>query len=164
MLILNGIFSRLCHLHVASITFAGVQSVYTDLAMQKVTVIGYVDPRKVIKAVRKTRKQAEFWNESFNKRQTYPYQSKLDDRYMREAPRYDYENYNNDYGRPFSYQSSYTAQHPPSNRRYKHENNGMTYSSYHNNDDFNYAYHGGNQSQGPHHMFSNEDANACSIM
>ncbi|XP_022849678.1 heavy metal-associated isoprenylated plant protein 30-like isoform X1 [Olea europaea var. sylvestris] len=39
----------------------GVDSIEVDLEMEKVTVIGYVDPKKVLKAVRRAGKRAEFW-------------------------------------------------------------------------------------------------------
>eukprot|EP00249_Psilotum_nudum_P009019 c21657_g1_i1 orf=111-506(+) len=38
-----------------------IDSIEIDLELQKVTVTGYVDRKKVLKAVRKTGKQAEFW-------------------------------------------------------------------------------------------------------
>ncbi|KAL7191055.1 hypothetical protein ACSBR2_023183 [Camellia fascicularis] len=39
----------------------GVDSVEVNLEMEKVTVIGYVDRNKVLKAVRRAGKRAEFW-------------------------------------------------------------------------------------------------------
>ncbi|KAJ9549713.1 hypothetical protein OSB04_022256 [Centaurea solstitialis] len=39
----------------------GVDSVEVDLELEKVTVIGYVDRNKVLKAVRRAGKRAEFW-------------------------------------------------------------------------------------------------------
>ncbi|KAB2608988.1 heavy metal-associated isoprenylated plant protein 26 [Pyrus ussuriensis x Pyrus communis] len=39
----------------------GIDSVDVDLPMEKVTVIGYVDRNKVLKAVRRAGKRAEFW-------------------------------------------------------------------------------------------------------
>ncbi|KAL3499123.1 hypothetical protein ACH5RR_041855 [Cinchona calisaya] len=39
----------------------GVDSVEVDLEMEKVTVIGYVERNKVLKAVRRAGKRAEFW-------------------------------------------------------------------------------------------------------
>ncbi|KAL3738450.1 hypothetical protein ACJRO7_019913 [Eucalyptus globulus] len=39
----------------------GVDSVEVDLEMEKVTVVGYVDRNKVLKAVRRAGKRAEFW-------------------------------------------------------------------------------------------------------
>ncbi|XP_042397303.1 heavy metal-associated isoprenylated plant protein 45-like [Zingiber officinale] len=45
----------------------GVHSVDIDMDKQKVTVTGYVEEKKVIKAVRRTGRKAEFW--------PYPYDS-----------------------------------------------------------------------------------------
>lgn len=39
----------------------GIDSVEVDLPMEKVTVIGYVERNKVLKAVRRAGKRAEFW-------------------------------------------------------------------------------------------------------
>ncbi|XP_075651208.1 heavy metal-associated isoprenylated plant protein 30-like [Castanea sativa] len=39
----------------------GVDSVEVNLEMEKVTVVGYVDRNKVLKAVRRAGKRAEFW-------------------------------------------------------------------------------------------------------
>ncbi|CAI0408940.1 unnamed protein product [Linum tenue] len=39
----------------------GVDSVEVELAMEKVTVVGYVERNKVLKAVRRSGKRAEFW-------------------------------------------------------------------------------------------------------
>ncbi|OVA19925.1 Heavy metal-associated domain [Macleaya cordata] len=39
----------------------GIDSIEVDLEMEKVTVIGYVDPNKVLRAVRRSGKRAEFW-------------------------------------------------------------------------------------------------------
>ncbi|KAM7279455.1 hypothetical protein ACFE04_006589 [Oxalis oulophora] len=39
----------------------GIDSVEVDLEMERVTVIGYVDRNKVLKAVRRAGKRAEFW-------------------------------------------------------------------------------------------------------
>ncbi|KAL2543755.1 Heavy metal transport/detoxification superfamily protein [Forsythia ovata] len=39
----------------------GIDSIDVDLEMEKVTVIGYVDRNKVLKAVRRAGKRAEFW-------------------------------------------------------------------------------------------------------
>ncbi|KAK6146544.1 hypothetical protein DH2020_020413 [Rehmannia glutinosa] len=52
----------------------GVDSVEVDLEMEKVTVIGYADRNKVLKAVRRAGKRAEFWphrtRHSISRRQT----------------------------------------------------------------------------------------------
>ncbi|GAV75123.1 HMA domain-containing protein [Cephalotus follicularis] len=39
----------------------GIDSIDVDLELEKVTVIGYVDRNKVLKAVRRSGKRAEFW-------------------------------------------------------------------------------------------------------
>ncbi|PHU28828.1 hypothetical protein BC332_00921, partial [Capsicum chinense] len=39
----------------------GVESVSVELEMEKVTVVGYVERNKVLKAVRRHGKRAEFW-------------------------------------------------------------------------------------------------------
>ncbi|PSS11273.1 Heavy metal-associated isoprenylated plant protein [Actinidia chinensis var. chinensis] len=45
----------------AILKLRGVDSVEVDLEMEKVTVMGYVDRNKVLKAVRRAGKRAEFW-------------------------------------------------------------------------------------------------------
>ncbi|KAF3321062.1 heavy metal-associated isoprenylated plant protein 26-like protein [Carex littledalei] len=45
----------------ALLKLRGVDSVEVDLAMEKVTVTGYVDRNKVLKEVRRSGKKAEFW-------------------------------------------------------------------------------------------------------
>ncbi|KAG5247060.1 heavy metal-associated isoprenylated plant protein [Salix suchowensis] len=54
----------------------GVDDIDIDMEMQKVTVMGWADQRKVLKAVRKTGRRAELWpypynpeSYSFNRRQ-----------------------------------------------------------------------------------------------
>ncbi|KAI3854441.1 hypothetical protein MKX03_036464 [Papaver bracteatum] len=41
--------------------YPGIDSIEVDLEMEKVTVMGYVDPHKVLKAVRRSGKRPEFW-------------------------------------------------------------------------------------------------------
>ncbi|KAK9093701.1 hypothetical protein Scep_025170 [Stephania cephalantha] len=45
----------------AILKLRGIDSIEINLEMEKVTVIGYVDPNKVLKAVRRSGKRAEFW-------------------------------------------------------------------------------------------------------
>ncbi|MQM21369.1 hypothetical protein Taro_054408 [Colocasia esculenta] len=45
----------------AALKLRGVDSVEVDLPMERVTVTGYVDRNKVLKAVRRSGKKAEFW-------------------------------------------------------------------------------------------------------
>ncbi|KAG6778863.1 heavy metal-associated isoprenylated plant protein 29 [Populus alba] len=57
----------------------GVDDIDIDIYMQKVTVMGWADQRKVLKAVRKTGRRAELWPypynpESCNFNQQYYYQ------------------------------------------------------------------------------------------
>lgn len=40
---------------------AGVDSIHVELELEKVTVLGYVERNKVLKAVRRAGKRAEFW-------------------------------------------------------------------------------------------------------
>ncbi|XP_030525968.1 heavy metal-associated isoprenylated plant protein 45 [Rhodamnia argentea] len=51
---------------------AGVDSVEVDMDSQKVTVTGYVDQRKVLKAVRRAGRKAEFWPYPYDS-EYYPY-------------------------------------------------------------------------------------------
>uniref|UniRef100_A0A6M2ERY4 HMA domain-containing protein n=1 Tax=Populus davidiana TaxID=266767 RepID=A0A6M2ERY4_9ROSI len=57
----------------------GVDDIDIDIYMQKVTVMGWADQRKVLKSVRKTGRRAELWPypynpESYNFNQQYYYQ------------------------------------------------------------------------------------------
>ncbi|XP_021767952.1 heavy metal-associated isoprenylated plant protein 30-like [Chenopodium quinoa] len=45
----------------AVLKLRGVDSIDVELPMEKVTVIGYVDRNKVLKAIRRAGKRAEFW-------------------------------------------------------------------------------------------------------
>jgi len=53
----------------------GVDSVEIDLQQQKVTVMGYVDRNKVLKAVRRSGKKAEFWTYPYEPGTSYPLRS-----------------------------------------------------------------------------------------
>ncbi|XP_024967673.1 heavy metal-associated isoprenylated plant protein 28 [Cynara cardunculus var. scolymus] len=44
----------------------GVENVEIDMGLQKVTVTGYADEKKVLKTVRKTGRRAEIWNVPYN--------------------------------------------------------------------------------------------------
>lgn len=60
--VLDMLFSRLVDWFLSfQIDQIGVDSVEVELEMEKVTVIGYVDRNKVLKAVRRAGKRAEFW-------------------------------------------------------------------------------------------------------
>ncbi|XP_055803920.1 heavy metal-associated isoprenylated plant protein 30-like [Solanum dulcamara] len=45
----------------AILKLRGVDSIEIEVEMEKVTVMGYVDRKKVLKAVRRAGKRAEFW-------------------------------------------------------------------------------------------------------
>lgn len=47
-------------------TGSGVDSIEIDMAMQKVTVTGWAEQKKVLKAVRKTGRRAELWSLPYN--------------------------------------------------------------------------------------------------
>ncbi|XP_073158553.1 heavy metal-associated isoprenylated plant protein 45 isoform X2 [Henckelia pumila] len=51
---------------------SGVDSLEIDMDMQKVTVTGYVDKRRVLKLVRRTGRKAEFWPFPYDS-EYYPY-------------------------------------------------------------------------------------------
>ncbi|GLJ41283.1 hypothetical protein SUGI_0854590 [Cryptomeria japonica] len=76
----------------------GIDSVDIDLSMQKVTVSGYIGAKKVLKAVRRSGKQAELW--------PYPYDS-------------EHHPYTEQYFEKTTYNSSYNY--------YKHGYNGSTH-------------------------------------
>ncbi|XP_020259443.1 heavy metal-associated isoprenylated plant protein 45-like [Asparagus officinalis] len=50
----------------------GVDNVVIDMDTQKVTVTGYVDQRRVLKAVRRTGRKAEFWPHPYDA-EYYPF-------------------------------------------------------------------------------------------
>ncbi|KAF7801410.1 heavy metal-associated isoprenylated plant protein 45 [Senna tora] len=52
----------------------GVDSLEIEMDKQKVTVIGYVDKRKVLKVVRRTGRKAEYWPFPYDS-EYYPYAS-----------------------------------------------------------------------------------------
>jgi hypothetical protein len=51
-----------CKLMISSIT--GVTCVEIDVVLSKITVLGYIDRKEVVKAVRKTGRRAEVWPSS----------------------------------------------------------------------------------------------------
>ncbi|KAK6934640.1 Heavy metal-associated domain, HMA, partial [Dillenia turbinata] len=58
--------------YAASLFHLGVYSLDIDMDKQKVSVTGYVDQRKVLKAVRRTGRKAEFWPFPYDS-EYYPY-------------------------------------------------------------------------------------------
>ncbi|KAK3432973.1 heavy metal-associated isoprenylated plant protein 45 [Eucalyptus grandis] len=126
----------------------GVHDVHVDFDMQKVTVAGFVDERKVLKAVKKTGKTAQIWqqlptNVYYNNFDQYQY--------------YDQMNY----GRSSSSSRSYYAQPTHMTRHYKHGKLfGRTSREVY--------YHQPPYSQMVEEraitMFSDDNVNSCSIM
>ncbi|KAM7256537.1 hypothetical protein ACFE04_012278 [Oxalis oulophora] len=69
----------------------GVDDIDIDIRMQKVTVMGWADQKKVLKAVRKTGRRAELW--------PYPYNPEYDNHHK-------YNNYNQQYQPQYNRQQS----------------------------------------------------------
>lgn len=118
------------------------------------TVIGYVDRRKVLKAVRKTGKRAEFWQEGF--RFNNPY-------YNNGENGNDYTSYSHgyNYSQPSSYMGNYILQHQAFKRTYNYEKHG--YNNYYEEQSPLYS-HGTSPNEEASSFFSDENPNACSIM
>lgn len=132
------------------VCITGVDNIDIDIAMQKVTVMGWADQKKVLKTVRKTGRRAELWPypckpeyQNFN-RQYYYYQQQLPQQSQQQ---------------PIAAANYYYSFQPPSSsyNYWKHGYSG----------DFGYY------QQSPHSqvfdertsaLFSDENPHACSIM
>ncbi|KAM3697571.1 hypothetical protein ACB098_06G123300 [Castanea mollissima] len=118
----------------------GVDDIEIDMATQKVTVTGWADQKKVLKAVRKTGRRAELWQLPYNpEHQDYTYH---------------YYNQHNCNG-PLTF---YAPQPASSYNYYKHGYNGQA-PSYHQNPSHSTIF--GYQTGA---TFSDENPNGCSIM
>ncbi|KAK6124298.1 hypothetical protein DH2020_041955 [Rehmannia glutinosa] len=125
----------------------GVDNIDIDMSMQKVTVTGWVDQNKVLKAARKTGRNAELW--------PYPYNPEYHDYYSH----YYGSPPNNFYSDHNSSPANYFTAEPPSTYNYrKHGYNGHEHGYY---------------QQPPSSailderattMFSDDNATGCSIM
>ena len=118
--------------------FSGVDDVDVDMAMQKVTVMGWADQKKVLKTVRKTGKKAEL----------YPYNP-------------EYHGFIRQYGNiVHDIQTQYSSALPSSSYNYyKH--------GYNNGDDFGYyrqPVYSTVVDEKTMSIFSDENPHACSIM
>ncbi|KAF3334777.1 heavy metal-associated isoprenylated plant protein 26-like protein [Carex littledalei] len=139
----------------------GVEQVEIDLERQKVTVTGWVDQNKVLKAVRKTGRKAVIWPYGYSNGNTYTSQ----------------QYYNNQQYHPalaqnsMSYRDANNSSSTPSHNYYKHGYGG----GYDNSREHgNYGYHyqpepaplmyRARVGQRTEDMFSDENPNACSIM
>ncbi|KAI9085492.1 hypothetical protein K1719_032559 [Acacia pycnantha] len=140
----------------------GVDDVEIDMRMQKVTVMGWADQTKVLKAVRKTGKKAELW--------PYPYDPQYHD-FVRH-----YCNNNNSSN---SYEYDNNDQDDNGRRRRRRSNNKPSSSSsssssynyykhgYDNGDDFGYYQKPIGStvvSEKAMSVFSDENPHACAIM
>ncbi|XP_043701348.1 heavy metal-associated isoprenylated plant protein 28-like isoform X2 [Telopea speciosissima] len=124
----------------------GVDEVDVDMGLQKVTVTGWAEQKKVLKTVRKTGRRAELW--------PFPYNPE----YQTQQYYYSHQLHQHQSHQPVTYYSSTTPQPSSSYNYYKHGYNDPGYGYYH----------------GPAHssifderagaMFSDENPNACSIM
>lgn len=118
----------------------GVDNVDIDMAMQKVTVTGWADQKKVLKTVRKTGRRAEIWQLPYN-------------------PELRNHNYNNN--GPSTYFSP-----QPSGSSYNYYKHG--YTNYSHGSSSNYAHYPSHSSSIFGHQtgaaFSDENPNACSTM
>ncbi|KAL6282453.1 hypothetical protein ACE6H2_013382 [Prunus campanulata] len=135
----------------------GVDAIDVDINMQKVTVMGWADQKRVLKAVRKTGKRAELW--------PYPYNPQ-------------YHNINN---------LQYYRQHQPHDHHHDHHHHGYkkqapinTYNSIPNSSySYNYYKHGSTSHEHGYYQpppystifseqdtaaFSDDNPHACSIM
>ncbi|KAJ8626605.1 hypothetical protein MRB53_019912 [Persea americana] len=118
----------------------GVDEIDIDMAMQKVTVTGWADQKKVLKTVRKTGRRAELW--------PFPYQP-------------EYHPYTQHYYHQLhqSHHQTYTAPQPSSSYNYyKHGYDDHGYGYYHR------PAHSTIVDERAGAMFSDENPNACSIM
>ncbi|CAN4105586.1 unnamed protein product [Withania somnifera] len=117
----------------------GVDNIDIDMNMQKVTVTGWAEQKKVLKTVRKTGRRAELW--------PYPYNP--------EYHNYMHHYYDTFYSRPGTYFA------PPSSsyNYYVHGyNNGHAHGYYAE------LPHNTIFDERTRHMFSDENATGCSIM
>ncbi|KAF8409042.1 hypothetical protein HHK36_005114 [Tetracentron sinense] len=119
----------------------GVDDIDIDMGMQKVTVTGWADQKKVLKTVRKTGRKAELW--------PFPYNP-------------EYHNYTHHYYNQHQHGSHplpyYTSQPSSSYNYYKHGYNGHDHGYYHQ-PAYSTVF---DERTGA--MFSDDNPNACSIM
>ncbi|XP_077249571.1 heavy metal-associated isoprenylated plant protein 28-like [Tasmannia lanceolata] len=115
----------------------GIDDIEVDMRMQKVTVTGWADQKKVLKTVRKTGRRAKLWPFPYNREyhtyahQHHPQQSHVHVSYPAPASSYNY---------------------------YKHGYDGHDYGYYH------HPAHSSIVDERASAFFSDENPNACSIM
>ncbi|XP_077211514.1 heavy metal-associated isoprenylated plant protein 28-like [Tasmannia lanceolata] len=118
----------------------GIDDIDIDMRMQKVTVTGWADKKKVLKAVRKTGRRAELW--------PFPYNPEYHTSHTYDT--YAYQHHPQEYVSYAAPASSYNY--------YKHGYDGHDYGYYH------YPAHSSIVDERASALFSDENPNACSIM
>ncbi|XP_016444161.1 heavy metal-associated isoprenylated plant protein 28-like [Nicotiana tabacum] len=123
----------------------GVDNVEIDMAMQKVTVTGWADQKKILKTVRRTGKRAEIWQFPHNPEMRNNHNYVTDHYYQQQGC-----------GGP----STYYAGEPPASaynyRKHGCDNYGRAYSLYRGNSNT-FGSRAGD-------TFSDENPNGCHIM
>ncbi|XP_050224201.1 heavy metal-associated isoprenylated plant protein 28-like [Mercurialis annua] len=133
----------------------GVDDIDIDMAMQKVTVMGWAEQKKVLRAVRKTGRRAELWPypynpEYYNFKQQYHYQQNHQQTLTDHQPQPDHQ---------VTYYASYDQLCPTSSYNYReHGYSDESYGYYQTP-----PYSIGVDEQATA-MFSDENPHACSIM
>ncbi|KAL0301437.1 UNVERIFIED_CONTAM: Heavy metal-associated isoprenylated plant protein 28 [Sesamum radiatum] len=124
----------------------GVDEVDIDMGLQKVTVTGWADQKKVLKTVRKTGRRAELWQ--------FPYNPETRSRNFTGH----HYHYQNNYGGP----STYYAAQPAAScyNYYKHGYDSHVGAPTYYAGAGNSAVYGNRMGD----TFSDENPNACSIM
>ncbi|XP_042515151.1 heavy metal-associated isoprenylated plant protein 28-like [Macadamia integrifolia] len=121
----------------------GVDDVDVDMGMQKVTVTGWAEQKKVLRTVRKTGRRAELW--------VFPYNPEYEG-----YTQHYYQQHNQHQGsHPLTY---YIPQPSSSYNYYKHGYDGPSHGYYH------HPSHSTIFDERAGAMFSDENPNACSIM
>ncbi|XP_020271343.1 heavy metal-associated isoprenylated plant protein 28-like [Asparagus officinalis] len=132
----------------------GIDEVHINMVTQKVTVTGgWLDQKKVLKAVRKTGRTAVFW--------PYPYNREYNQEYNQEYNRYNTQHYYN------QYHASHSQNHYVPYGAYPYSYASM--SSYNYRKGYDDSYMHGYYQRAPVDeragaMFSDDNPNACSIM
>lgn len=127
----------------------GVDSIEIDMAMQKVTVTGIADQKKVLKIVRRTGRRAELWQLPYNP-------------VLRNNNYTNHYNYNQHYyGGP----STYFAAPPPSSS-YNYYKHGYDENQHRDHQYYGYGNQGGSSIFGSRagDAFSEESVHGCSVM
>ncbi|GAV81349.1 HMA domain-containing protein [Cephalotus follicularis] len=119
----------------------GVDNIDLDMDMQKVTVMGWADQKKVLKTVRKTGRRAELWPYSYN--QEYHY-------YTQQYQQQQYQQRHTITNHAISASSSYNY--------YKHDYDGHDHG-YYPQPPYSTIF-----DERTSNMFSDENPHACSIM